>query len=533
MGVSTGIRVDLTALTGVLTDLRRDVDQGLQPSTSGASGDLGDTAKFGDRAVSGEVIAGATDISYAASIAANNIGVHVGNALGLADLMQAAVMSYQLADTLSSNKFAPFEPAVAPTSLALTPASIDADGLTGRFVGPLLNAKFPNQALTAAPHCTQWASYDTPRMWSMVSDEVSVAAWAQMQAFQKLAQAFDEQQRRMLVLRGRLSDAWDAQSAESTLEAWDRHINALASDAACVHATSMALEGILTVLANTRKKMQRQKDTWNNITQDFMLEAWDHKAAETDEESRRIMAEADSAIRDYRHMIKVPDQALRLDIDKVEHLIDEPGSERQKSTSGSSTSNHGAESEGEDSNVSASSQSTRPGNGRVPPPLPGTPIADGPGLSGSSVVVPVAQENPPSILPIAPGAVAQLPQGGAYMLPGPWSSVGRILPMPTPEGTSLGRLGPTSGSGSPAGTGMYGVPSGGYASKNSAHENRQRMGTEQWEVAKGGPTIIGTAQPWYKAEDEGEHDDVVERLEQWIKVVGMPWDLEKGDGDAS
>jgi len=56
------------------------------------------------------------------------------------------------------------------------------------------------------------------------------------------------------------------------------------------------------------------------------------------------------------------------------------------------------------------------------------------------------------------------------------------------------------------------------------------MATEQWEVATGGPAVIGTPQPWFIDEREEKKSDDFDRLEKWIRIVGTPWEMEIQDG---
>lgn len=527
MGVSTGIRVDLTALTKVLWDLRRDVDQGMTPSTQGATGELGDTARFGGASASGEVVAGATDVSYAASIAAHNIGVHIDNAYAIASLIEGAVAGYRAADALAGREFSSLSagtPTAGPPAGGASAAS-DA-GLTPVFVGPLPAPKIPPQALTEAPHTLRWEAYDTPRIWSMVAGEVSDAAWHQMHAFRRLSDLLDEQHRRMLALRERLVAAWTPVGAGAqVLQAWDDHTVALATDAMCAHLTSKALGGILETLSDARSKLSRLRENWNWITRDFVPESWDHAAENNNNKARLVMMEAERAIADYRKHIAVPEQARPLQVDQVEESVG-PGSRR--SGAGSHNQN------GDSGSTPSSSGQVRTVTGRpgglaisAPPSIPGAdPIHGGPELAGSSNPVPLSPLNPPSLLPIPPGVGPTVPDGGAYVLPGPWSGEGRVLQMPG-SGPSLARQGV-----SPAGTGlgapgMYGIPTGSRGDGKSSY--RQRMATEQWEVAVGGPAVIGSAQPWRIEEGAAPSKDLLEKFEEWITITGYPWDASAKD----
>jgi hypothetical protein len=79
---------------------------------------------------------------------------------------------------------------------------------------------------------------------------------------------------------------------------------------------------------------------------------------------------------------------------------------------------------------------------------------------------------------------------------------------------------------------MFGMPTGRGGGGGLESSNRQRMATEQWEVAKGGPGIIGEPLPWRIAEPEDPAEDILDQFEKWIKVKGYPWALDQGEGDA-
>jgi len=52
------------------------------------------------------------------------------------------------------------------------------------------------------------------------------------------------------------------------------------------------------------------------------------------------------------------------------------------------------------------------------------------------------------------------------------------------------------------------------------------MATEQWEVAKGGPSVIGDSQPWSAENEDQASEDILDQFEKWIKVKGFPWELD-------
>jgi len=57
------------------------------------------------------------------------------------------------------------------------------------------------------------------------------------------------------------------------------------------------------------------------------------------------------------------------------------------------------------------------------------------------------------------------------------------------------------------------------------------MATEQWEVAKGGPSVIGESRPWKIEEADESAEDILDQFEKWIKVKGFPWEVDSGGDD--
>lgn len=527
MGVSTGISVDLAALSGLLSELRRDVDKALSPSTRDTAHELGDTARFGGACASGEVIASATDVSYAASIAAYNVGVHVDNAYAIAGALGFAVTGYAAVDAVAGETFGAHAHAHANAgALAGSSSAGGPDGLTPVFVGPLPAPKIPIQELQPTPYALRWKSFDTPRMWTMVAGEASAEAWAQMHAFRRLSDLLNDQHRRMLALRERLVTAWTPRGAGAEMLAvWDKHATALASDSMCAYLTAKAMEGILQTLNDAQIKMSRLNDRWRHITTDFVPEGWDHAAEETNKKARVVMIEAEKAVADYRKGVAVPDRAERI-IHADEGVIVDGGGRNgdgRQTNGDDGTTSSSAEGKGRDE-----TQVPRKGGRVVVPSLPGTsPVVDSPELAGGPQPVRVSPSTPPSLLPIPPRVSDVAPGGGAYILPGSWSGGGRVLPMPysssANSANAYGRqVGP--GVGSPGMFGMPGVP--GAAAGARETSNRQRMATEQWEVAKGVPPVIEP--PKSTAEDPSEDAPTDEELadyEKWYERVSAPWRL--------
>ena len=56
--------------------------------------------------------------------------------------------------------------------------------------------------------CTNWAGFNTPRLWAMLSDEDNPDAWRQVTAWAEVAVAVQEQRARLVQARGSLTAVW-------------------------------------------------------------------------------------------------------------------------------------------------------------------------------------------------------------------------------------------------------------------------------------------------------------------------------------
>jgi hypothetical protein len=56
--------------------------------------------------------------------------------------------------------------------------------------------------------CTNWAGFNTPRLWAMVSDEDSPDAWRQVAAWAQVAGAVKDHRAQLVRAREALTAAW-------------------------------------------------------------------------------------------------------------------------------------------------------------------------------------------------------------------------------------------------------------------------------------------------------------------------------------
>jgi len=234
-----------------------------------------------------------------------------------------------------------------------------------------------------------------------------------------------------------------------------------------------------------------------------------------------VMVALDATVADLRTQIYWPDTVPRSEYSRDWTVIDPSGS---GGASDSSTS-------GAERNDSVTTTSS--GRSSIPS-VPGASPVDGPVLSGGISPVGVAPGTPPSTLPIPPGVLPSAPNGGAWVLPGPMTgSAGRLLPMarPTTGGVSpvgsFGAAARTGATGASGKSGVMGMPMGGYGggAGSGMAANRQRMATEQWEVAHGVPPVIGEV---LAAEEDEQEEEALnaaqEEFEEWYRRIATPWE---------
>lgn len=517
-----GIAIDLEAVTALFQALSSDVDAGLVPDGDRAAAGIGAGARFGAGfdglpGVS-EVKAGATLFARGTGLYTGNLAKHVANARQQVAAIEQILRNYRGVDEVGASLASAAMTRTGQYSDESTSASSIAvpSGVAETLKPPPL-PRPPSQAA----ECLAWGdAFDVPRMMSILYRDHLADAWEQVAAVRLLGQALEGHYRRILAIRPKLADSWPTSHSTTAAQAQtklDAHAKAVWQDAVCAQNTARALDGIVSALEQARAKMLPLHEDWQRVTTDFVPEQFDGRAADLNESGRQIMVELENAVRDHRTQIYWPESIVDVrtqNPEKIGQISSEPAV-----TTGSSTTT---------SNETSSSSVQRP-----VPPIPGASPVDGPGLAGGKPPVGVSPDTPPSTLPIPPGRYPGLPNGGAWVLPGPTvGTVARVLPAPgrttgTGMGTSTGTAGSVRG-GTAGATGMMGYPmAGGYGAPGSAGSPaRQRMGTEQWEVAKGVPPQIGDTGPFFEEEPDPEAERAraaIDDFEDWYANVAMPW----------
>jgi hypothetical protein len=406
-----------------------------------------------------------------------------------------------------------------------TPGSVSAI-VNGEFIGPV------QTILTAQPTFvaknTDWNSFDVPRMWDMVRDEASQAAWAQARGWENLAQLLAAQHDSLKRLRDDLMAGWDptiSLGAQAYFKAVDRLLGSMREDAFAHSSTARGVDGILAALQVAREKIGPMKTEWDSVTTDLVPEWWDSAAAELNEKARRVMIESDAAIADHRTNVVIPAALGRSIWDPhAPPVITGTGT-----GAGTATGRGTSRSAGDDVNP--------------PPPIPGyDPLlaggamgAYGPTLEGLVQPVAAVPGSPISVLPVPPGN-PYAPGGGAYVLPGP--GVGRggwITPMPI--GTRNGSGGGVGGQGRGVGAGLtsnsksmasggilpMAAPMGASGRRGDATSEGRRVRDVVWEVSQGVDPVIGATDLAEWRTKQAQRDEEEARFVDWFASVATPW----------
>ncbi|MCP2326266.1 hypothetical protein HDA40_004773 [Hamadaea flava] len=514
-----GIAIDLQAVTDLFTKLSSDVDVGLVPDGERAALGVGCGARFGTGFaaldVQGHVKASNVAFTLASTRYVDNLKSHLANARGLMASVEKVLTNYRSVDKVA---------AVLATSAMTRSAEFSDESTSSNtgIVGTGVATTLPQPPLPRAPEFASvdvaWGTaYDVQRMKDILFRDDIKESWNQVGALRLLGQALENHYRRFLELRPKLAEVWPVDGSPTAAEAQariDEHARAVWQDAICAQTTAKALDGIVAAIAKAREKMLPLHERWQTVTTDFMPEAFDHAAQELNVRGREVMKELDATVGDLRTQIYFPETTRQ-----VKGELDEPPEETFDPR------RSGPEPSPDSEDVGGSRQSLQ----RPVPPIPGVPPGDGPVLSGGVPPVGISPSTPPSTLPVPPGVMSEAPYGGAWVLPGPATSTFRQnLPVGGVVAASpaVGFRNRASVAGTAGSSGMMSVPVGGYGGGAAASEGsgRQKMATEQWEVAEGVPPVIGEAGPFFEEEKEPDDEQRMrQEFEDWYNRTMLPW----------
>jgi hypothetical protein len=262
--------------------------------------------------------------------------------------------------------------------------------------------------------CTNWAAYDVPAIWTMVSGEDSHAGWAAPPAWAALAQSTDDQRKRLLAARAALEDAWppsENEAAKPFFAEIDRLVASMEETARRAGETAGAVGWIMESLADAKKAIEPLQRQYESKNHDLIPNWVDGAEDDLNRQARIVMARANAQIGDHAAMITVP-TPYYLPGSGADASTHDPGRNQSAiSTTGASGANHLA---GSRTNIPHTPPEPMPGHsGILPPNSPGVGLAGGPAPSAPSPVigVPSPPADAPPRSPIIP------PIGGPIEVP--------------------------------------------------------------------------------------------------------------------
>lgn len=523
------IAIDLEMVDQLVGWFRDEVGQGLTPAAQAGLRDITGPVPFGDGSPSGELMAARTAAATADEVIRANLSVHLSNADTLVTKLETIVAGYREADVSSSLTVSQAIPDRHEPATAERPPGV------GSFEGadPDSQVSLPSQRDYQANHQTNWRAYDVPRLAEVVAPQTP-PVHRRAHAYECLGDGLDSYCRQLRQLRRDLAQAWPPErssAAEGYLRRLKEHADAVEQDGYCARVTAIGLSRIADTLEEAKAQITGYDARWPAVTSEYAFPLWPFNATLLNEAAAAAMTSADSAIRDWRRQIVVPAPAP---------AFDTPGS-------GSSTTGGGSGSTALTPGglgrqiVATAAQHVGAGEGGYSvPPVPGLDPVVGLDLTGTGPApMPISAANPPSMLPIAPGASPIAPHGGAFVLPGPGvGSQGHLLPAPGAAGAAaLPRTGARGVIGSPGGAGAVlgqrGVPAtGGVVGAGAAGRTTpidkggagKADGDEIWPVRQGVPSVIDKPQQHPAAEVTGgviTGDDL--GFNAWFAKTATPW----------
>ncbi|MFF5079845.1 hypothetical protein ACFY36_22565 [Actinoplanes sp. NPDC000266] len=178
--------------------------------------------------------------------------------------------------------------------------------------------------------CTNWAAYNTPRLWSMVMDEDDALARSQVGAWRQLAGSVRGEKDALVAARAELVAAWPPEenaSAAAFVGQVDNLIARLETASADADTTANGLDNILNALAGAKEKIRPLWEQYKDKSSDVVPRWFDSAEDELDEQARQHMINAERAVSDAVAMLKVP-PAFEFHIEGVKEWPPPGGSAR-------------------------------------------------------------------------------------------------------------------------------------------------------------------------------------------------------------
>jgi hypothetical protein len=279
--------------------------------------------------------------------------------------------------------------------------------------------------------CTNWAGFNTPRLWAMVSDEDDPDAWRQVAAWADVAGTVKDQRTRLVQARDSLSAAWPPEqngSAQAFVNQLNKLIGVMDAAQQDADTTASGLANILEALRTAKDQIQPLYEEYKDKSDDWVPSWWDNAEDEIDQKAQAVMISAEQIVEQNVPQLKVPDpyvmdpKGSRIDFTPTDHS--DPSVSSRSAGPGAAASipvphDPVPPMPGHDATVPADTGPSAPDASFVGQAGPATV---GPGLAG--VITPPPTGVPPAGT-VPPGIPGALPPGGG----GP---VAGIPPIPPP-----------------------------------------------------------------------------------------------------
>ena len=175
-----------------------------------------------------------------------------------------------------------------------------------------------------ADHCTNWADFDVPTIWSTVSDEGDAVSYTQVTAWRETSEAIDKQAATLRAARDELMGGWPPEKSTAAQEFFDQVDAILAAmdyHSGAAATNSAALHGILMSLSDVQSKIKPIYDEWSTRTATQNGKSRIDKAIDTltfwsnenawqstlRRQASKIMIDSDASVSEHRQQMSVPD----------------------------------------------------------------------------------------------------------------------------------------------------------------------------------------------------------------------------------
>jgi hypothetical protein len=158
--------------------------------------------------------------------------------------------------------------------------------------------------------CTNWAGFNTPRLWAMVSEEDNPDSWRQVAAWGQVAGAVKDHRAQLVRAREALTAAWPPEtnkSADAFVNELDKLIKGMDTAREDADTTATGLANILEALRQAKDKIQPLYEEYRQKNDDWVPGWWDNAEDEIDQKAQAHMIAAEQIVQQNVPQIRVPE----------------------------------------------------------------------------------------------------------------------------------------------------------------------------------------------------------------------------------